>query len=506
MLADLQTRVNYVAKEVGGEYTAKPPEYRERKIIRDTIWGFHDLNSCFLVILDSPYLQRLRHIHQTALTYHTYPSAEHSRFEHSVGAWHISGMMLEAIERRQDKPIPKEISFQVKMAALLHDTGHGPFSHASEDVYRQSDIFDEIRKEDEATFLNASASEILSFCLLSSPSFQDVWRVSVERATKEKLLDSANSVSIKNVGRMILGTTKDLAPELKPFKDIVNGPFDADKLDYLTRDGHFTGLQVPVDADRLLWGIRITKSAGEDVLAVDASSTSALEQIIFGKAQLYTQIYHHHKVRAAARLIYRLIETLDKIESPYGELDLKDPSSFLALDDGDLIAASYKQETTKDIVRRMKLRLLPKRCLVITNDCINEDDDESRSNWSAFKKDIGESGRWLAEIKQPEKELAALANVDPSNVMIDIPVAPKFTGPGHALIYYSPGNIRPLNEVFPAEGWANAHEAYRSAAYVFALPEKCELRTVRDAAEKWLKDKVGTTVNGLSREMAKLAN
>ena len=280
-----------VAKEVGGEYADSPPEFTERKIIRDTVWGFHDLAPCFLVLLDSPYMQRLRYIHQTALTFLTYPSAVHTRFEHSVGAWHISGSMLEAIDRRQKSKIPKDVSFQVKIAALLHDTGHGPFSHASEDIYGQSPVFEQIKKEDEATFLNASASEILTWCLLHTPSFRKIWDVVVEFARRDGLIDSTNNISIDNVGRMILGTTHQLPTELRPFKDIVNGPFDADKLDYLIRDGHFTGLQVQVDSDRLLWGIRVTKSGDENVLAVDASSTSALEQIIFSKAHLYTNLF-----------------------------------------------------------------------------------------------------------------------------------------------------------------------------------------------------------------------
>ena len=291
MLSNLQKSVDKISKEIGGDYADSPIIYPDSKIIRDTVWGFHDLNPCFLVLLDSPYLQRLRHIHQTALTFHTYPSAMHSRFEHSVGAWHISGLMLEAIERRQKEKVSKGIRFEVRAAALLHDTGHGPFSHASEDIYGQNLIFDDIQKEDKETFLNASPSEILTWCLLHSPSFAKIWKCAVDSAREDGIIDSGDNPSIDSVGRMILGTSHDLPHDLKPFKDIVNGPFDADKLDYLTRDGHFTGLQVPVDSDRLLWGIRLAESGGELVLAVDASSISALEQIIFSKAQtLHTNL------------------------------------------------------------------------------------------------------------------------------------------------------------------------------------------------------------------------
>lgn len=409
--------------------------------------------------------------------------------------------MLDAIERRQKGSISKRNSFEVRTAAMLHDTGHGPFSHASEDVYGQNVIFDEIKKQDKDTFLNATPSEILSWCLLHSPPFLKIWSASVESARGEGVIDSRDDPSIDEVGRMILGTSKKLPGDLKPLKEIVNGPFDADKLDYLSRDAHFTGLQVPVDSDRILWGIRIAKSGGEKVLAVDASSISALEQIIFGKAQLYSQIYHHHKVRAAARLIYFLLESLETVPSSLGELPLNDPSSYLALDDYDVIASGLVSKEAKDMVKRIKLRNLPKRCLVITKDCLK--DDDSASNWSYFKRKVGEGGKWLKEVKSYEKTIAEFAGTDARNVMIDIPSAPKLAGPGHAQIFFPGGKIRPLGEVFPAESWANAHEAYRSASYVFAFSDLCDMQDVKKAALAWLAKDIEVSVNSYAWQMAK---
>jgi len=412
--------------------------------------------------------------------------------------------MLEAIERRDRGSISRKSSFEVRAAALLHDTGHGPFSHASEDIYGQNPVFDEIKKENKEMFLNASPSEILTWCLLHTPTFAKIWKAAGDSAREDDIIDEGDDISIDDVGAMILGTSKGLPKELKPLKDIVNGPFDADKLDYLIRDGHFTGLKVPVDTDRLLWGIRLAKSGDATVLAVDASSTSALEQIIFSKAQLYTQIYHHHKVRAAARLIYRLIEVIQSVPSIIGDLPLNDPASFLALDDFDFMALTHKEPEAVSLVRRIRLRKLPKRCLVITKDCISEKDDESASNWSDFKRHAGEGGKWLSGVKEDESRIAEYAKTDSKNVMIDIPVAPRFTGPGRAQIYFSGGRIRPLSDVFPAEGWANAHEAYRSASYIFGLPDKCSLKKLQDAALRWLQKDVKVKVNQLSSEMAKV--
>jgi HD superfamily phosphohydrolase len=410
--------------------------------------------------------------------------------------------MLEAIGRRTSGSISKRDSFEVRAAALLHDTGHGPFSHVSEDFYGQNPLFDEIRSEDEEKFLDASPSEILSWCLLHSPSFQKIWKAAVESAERERVIDSRDNVSIDNVGKMILGASCGLSPELKPLKNIVNGPFDADKMDYMIRDGHFTGLKVPVDTDRLLWGIRLADYEGEKILAVDASSISPLEQIIFGKAQLYTQIYHHHKVRAAARLICSLLEEIVTIPSPLGDLPLNNPASFLALDDFDVISSSGKSKIALDLIKRIKLRRLPKRCLVITKDCIT--DDESAANWSEFKRDVSEDRKWLTAVKEHEKWIADYVKTDSPNIMIDVPIAPRLTGPGHAQIYFPGGVIRPLSEVFPAEGWANAHEAYRSAGYVFALSDRCDLKTARDGAEIWLKEKIKVKVNDYSWQIAKV--
>ena len=144
--------------------------------------------------------------------------------------------------------------------------------------------------------------------------------------------------------------------------------------------------------------------------------------------------------------------------------------------------------------------------MVITNDCIDKDDDESRSNWSDFKRHLGGPKKWITGVKEFEEKIAVYAGTDSSNVMIDVPVAPPFAGPGHAQIYFSEGVIRPLNQVFPAEGWANAHEAYRSASYIFALSDNCATKVVGDSAKKWLSKDIGVQVNDYASRMAKTAD
>src|SRR5438445_11970330 len=479
-LRTLQESVDVVSLKILGEHF--PRKYREPKVIRDAVLGFHKIDPHFFVLIDSPFFQRLRRLHQTALALHTYPSATHTRFERSLGVFTIASRMLDAIEINHKfrgtaaHVIGKTDRLTVQTAALLHDISHGPFSHSSEDVYGRNPVFDQIRSEEPNTFADASASEIMGWCLLHSSGFKPIWEAF--------LVQCGRSVSLRNVTRMIVGDYEQLPTSMRALQSIVNGPVDADKLDYIARDGHFTGLVMPIDLERLLQGLlvdSVSNPEGEESveLVVDSAAIAALEQMVFARAQLYTQLYHHHKVRASTQLIQRLIVEIQK--HGLGQ----DPANLLNFDDDSLLAYA-RTNLAKTLVNRLKLRGLPERCLVLSvSSFASEEEDpatQDRLGWGALRRELTKSA---SAVSKAENEIADGAKVVATDVMLDVPRSPKFLMLRQPLIRLWKRHVVSLSEVFPVPGWETAHETYLSVSYVMTtnIPAR---RAIASGARDWL--------------------
>ncbi len=468
-----------MSSEILGKHS--PREYSEPKVIRDAVLGFHKVDAHFFVLIDSPFFQRLRRLHQTALALHTYPSATHTRFEHCLGVFTIASRMLDAISVnhrfRGTKAyhVKKADRITVQAAALLHDISHGPFSHSSEDIYGRNPLFEQIRTDEASTFGDASASEIMAWCLLHSSGFKPIWEEFVHQCDY--------SIEIANVSRMIVGDYENLPESQRPLQSLVNGPVDADKLDYIARDGHFTGLAMPIDLERLLQGLvvdHVRNAAGDESveLVVDSAAIGALEQMVFARAQLYTQLYHHHKVRASAQLIQRLIAN---VQVDVGD----DPAFFLQTDDESLLAHGTTAPA-KSIVARLRLRKLPERCLVLSiSSFASEEEDpstEDRMNWGVLHRELIKSPSTLA---RSEAEIATQAKVDKAEVMLDVPKPPKFLMPRQPLIRLWNHRVVSLSDVFPVLGWETAHETYLSVSYVMTTDISAR-RAIAEATQVWL--------------------
>jgi len=240
------------------EYSDQLHSYAGPKIMRDVIWGLCRYEPYELALIDSPVFQRLRNIFQTSLALFTYPCSVHSRFEHSLGVATVANRMLDAVEERT-KRRNSVLRLETRIAALLHDLGHGPFSHSSEKFYEQLTdkagnlIFGEyglLAKENPSLFSRASASEVLTYLMVTTRSFETLWDKIVEMYKDRK--PELRQVDLERVGSMILGVDEKVGDDGRFYRAIVNGPFDADKLDYLPRDGYFTGLEIVVDIERLL--------------------------------------------------------------------------------------------------------------------------------------------------------------------------------------------------------------------------------------------------------------
>jgi len=226
----------------------KPRKVFDDKIIRDAIFGFNIFYKHEINVIDSPVMQRLRRIRQTSLAFHTYPSATHSRFEHSLNCVGLAEKVLESVARKKPEFARKGTPTwaEVRLAALLHDCGHGPFSHASEEFLEEFDEFERLKDENPSLFKRAQPHEILSYFIVKSKPFKELlWRPIIRLYTsKDGRFCDLSAVKFDRVALMIIGKEHPDKPEHKYLTQIVNGPFDIDKLDYLLRDGYFTGLQV----------------------------------------------------------------------------------------------------------------------------------------------------------------------------------------------------------------------------------------------------------------------
>lgn len=232
--------------------------------VRDPIHGFIRIEGRECDILDAPVFQRLRHVRQLAMAYLVYPSATHSRFEHTLGVMHVAGRMCHRLEI--DPPHTQTIKF----AALLHDVGHGPFSHPSEEVLAavaRADV------KERAGGLDKIHELITRRIILKDP---DLRRLLAEKEREQivSLLDH--------------GLDQPL------FKSVVSGALDADKQDYLLRDSYACGVRYGVfDLERL--HAVLAKDDGPDgvQLVVDDDGLHTLEQFVLARYFLTTQVIRH---------------------------------------------------------------------------------------------------------------------------------------------------------------------------------------------------------------------
>lgn len=448
------------------KYRDRLRPYARSKIVRDVIWGFNVYEPHELAIIDSPPFQRLRNIFQTSLALFTYPCSVHSRFEHSLGCATVASRMLEAIRRRTGLS-NATLEIEARVAALLHDLGHGPFSHSSERYYERlstpdgTRIFRELQRQN-SMFADSSASEIITYLMITTKSFRDLWQQIVDMNKSHE--PSLVSTDLDRLASMILGVDEKVRGDGRVYRQIVNGPFDADKLDYLPRDGYFTGLGIVVDIERLLHTITVAESGGERDIAVVASGASVLEQVLFAKTQLYSSVYHHHKVRAAHQLLMQLLRLMaDRGYKPAGR-SLSDPASYLVMDDYDLLHAVPDDRDLDSLVSRIKGRVLPMRALVISYPCFDPDDAESRENFDKlFDPENEEVARKL------EAQLLSELRMKDGEVIVDLPDLPRLGATGQAIVRLGTDNSDnvQLQEIYPAGAWAKAYFGYRKVAYVF---------------------------------------
>ncbi|HEX6377576.1 MAG TPA: HD domain-containing protein, partial [Nitrososphaeraceae archaeon] len=243
-------------------------------------------------IVDTVIFQRLRGIRQLAGAHLVYPSAQHSRFEHSIGTMHIAGYAGETLFSKGYFGDEDKVQ-QLRLAALLHDVGHGPFSHLFEEVLMEK----------------------------HNMNHEDMGKQIISRSEISDILGK-HGYNSSDICKLSFGQSN-----IQFFNEIISGALSADMMDYLPRDGLFTGVEYgKIDYHRLISSFEVTTDGH---LAINKSALYSLESMLISRYEMYKAVYFHKTVRSAEVMLLRSIMLADE------QLNLTDKTlnKYLSLTD-----------------------------------------------------------------------------------------------------------------------------------------------------------------------------
>ncbi len=356
-----------------------------KKIYLDIIDPIHDFIRVYqheLSIIDNPIFQRLRRIRQLSGAHLTYPSAQHTRFEHSLGVMHIAGQAGHALG---EKGILQSDDIEIlRLAGLLHDIGHGPFSH----------LFEEIIQEKKTSHEDFGNEIILNSEIGDSLS--------------------KNGFDKKLITSVAFGNSK-----LQYMNEIVSGALSADMMDYLLRDGYFTGAEhAKIDHKRITQSLDIYKKK----LALERSALYSFESMMHSRYQMFKAVYFHKTVRAAEVM---LIEALRLSDDEFGFTTFN-LDEFVKLTDEYVLSTLISSESPKlkrarelaqDYQNRKLLKCVYERILTSQTNLQKTRTDELRNEISK-KSRIDENEIFVDSSVTPSIPLAPSKNESKSIILI----------------------------------------------------------------------------------------
>ena len=309
-----------------------------RKIINDPVYGFITIDHPLLLqIISHPYYQRLRRIHQMAFAHLVYPGAVHTRLHHSLGAYHLMCNALNELDNKGISITPEE-KVSAKAAILLHDAGHGPFSHALESI------------------------------LIRDVEHEDISILIMERMNKELngQLEMTIQIFTNQYHKQFL-------------HQLISGQLDVDRMDYLTRDSFFTGVSEGVIGyDRIIKMLTVHKGQ----LMVEVKAIYSIEKFLVARRLMYWQVYLHKTVLSAEMMLVKIVERAKELISQGTQVSstshtfdffLSDPQvtkftdhleKFCLLDDFDVLSTIKNWIGHPDKILSTLCRLLVERRLL----------------------------------------------------------------------------------------------------------------------------------------------
>ncbi len=236
----------------------------KQKIINDPVYGLITIPDALVFdVIEHPWFQRLRRIKQLGLTHYTYPSAQHTRFQHALGAMHLMGQAVTVLRAKGIEITEKEAQ-GVNIAILLHDIGHGPFSHTLEQTIVRDLTHEELSRQ----FMAGLNHEFGNELMLANAIFNDTY--------PKKFLHQ-----------------------------LVSSQLDMDRLDYLARDSFFTGVaEGVISYDRIIKMLTVMN----DELVVEGKGIYSIEKFLISRRLMYWQVYLHKTVIAADQLLVNLLK------------------------------------------------------------------------------------------------------------------------------------------------------------------------------------------------------
>ncbi len=475
------------------------------KIIHDTIWRTNYFEPYEIEIIHSPLFQRLRYINQMGFVDFVYPSARHSRFEHSLGVTILAGRMIDAVMqnsvRRQNKAselLGEDVRKSIRMSALLHDVGHCLYSHTSELVYGA-----ELKKLIKCQFPDGnkpSPHEFLSYLIVTSDVFRDYF----EKIKSKYCLHNID-IDIDDIALRIVGHTK--GDELKEYAtNFIAGPLDADKLDYFYRDSQFSGIPIQLDLDRLLHELDISSIGEANILTVSEVGVICIEQMIFNKMILYSSIYTHHKVEAIDCMFRGVFEYIEENNIPLNiggkQKKPETAADFLYLVDYHLFALAdeTEDEKLKELINNIRNRKLLKRAFLITRKSI-ETENADKVSWAGIikllyqDKDEAKRNQYLRDLAR-EIHKESKADCSPYEIWVDIPKSP-ISDEIQTIMVRPRKNTgtqcEGIEKYYPLAQYKDLYETNRLNGYVFA-PERCR-EQVAQAAKTVLEKRLSVKFN-----------
>jgi len=274
-----------------------PNRSDNQKNVFDPIWGYSILLEPKLVkIIDTPYFQRLRDLKQLGACYLVFPGASHNRFEHSIGTSHLAGQMLRNIKARQPElGITERDVLLVKIAALCHDLGHGPFSHVFD-----GEFIPAVRPD--IHWHHEQASEMMLDAALADSGITD----------PEQEEDPITPEEVKFI-KALINPRPDTDRGEKPFLfDIVSNSrnsVDVDKFDYIARDCYMTGVRSSHDSRRLLTNCKVL----DNQICFHAKDVYSLYELFHTRYSLFKQVYSHRVVKAVEYMICDILKLADPV-------------------------------------------------------------------------------------------------------------------------------------------------------------------------------------------------
>jgi HD superfamily phosphohydrolase len=361
----------------------------EFEVVRDPLWNTVRLDPTALALIDTPEFQRLRNIRQLGLAYLVYPGATHTRFDHALGVYHLARWAMGLLaDRGELAGVDAADCDVVPYAALLHDVGHYPFSHALEELGG-----DWIPGHHEA----------LTGRFLAAPRIAGVLeRVAPDGRARVEALIRAQSSS--------------------PLQGLVSGSLDLDKLEYLRRDARFCGVPYgEVDVDRLLHALTVLRDpvTGRPEIGVHEKGLSALESMLFAKYQRFRNVYWHHAVRSATALYKRLVRDAlaGGLLAPDDLVGLSDERLLTILEiRAEAAEGPYAERVARRWLPALRERRLPKRALEMPGEALRGLPGEE---WLAGDPSV---------VHAVEARLAEELELPDGGVFVDYPEKPRMLG------------------------------------------------------------------------------